>query len=85
MVHLTCTRRKSPWWSHSSLSLLRAGFGDVVGSGFSPGLVAAESALGGTLHETEFGPLSAEFGMLNVFAVGHALIRLWVVVTSSSP
>ncbi len=40
--------------------------GDVVGGGFSPGLVAAESALGGALHETEFGPLSAELGVLDV-------------------
>ncbi|MGA9511197.1 MAG: hypothetical protein WBV55_21430, partial [Candidatus Sulfotelmatobacter sp.] len=52
--------------------------GDIVGSGFSPGLGDAESALGGAEHETEFGPLSAEFGVLNVFAVmGHAVIRLW--------
>ena len=41
---------------------------DVVGGGFSPGLVAAESALGGALHETEFGPLSAEFVVLDVLA-----------------
>ncbi len=39
---------------------------DVVGGGFSPGLVAAEAALGGALHETEFGPLSAELGVLDV-------------------
>jgi hypothetical protein len=45
--------------------------GDVVGGGFSPGLVAAESALGGALHETKFGPLSAEFGVRDVGAVGH--------------
>ena len=47
---------------------------DVVGGGFSPGLVAAESALGGALHETEFGPLSAEFGMRDVWGlvVGHS-------------
>jgi len=46
--------------------------GDIVGGGFSPGLGDAESALGGALHETEFGPLSAEFGVLDVFAVvGH--------------
>ena len=50
--------------------------GDVVGGGFSPGLSDAESALGGALHEAEFGPLSAEFGVLDVFAVGHAVIRL---------
>ena len=43
--------------------------GDIVGGGFSPGLGDAESALGGALHETEFGPLSAEFGVLDVFAV----------------
>jgi hypothetical protein len=43
--------------------------GDVVGGGFSPGLGDAESALGGALHETEFGPLSAEFGMLDVWAL----------------
>ena len=52
--------------------------GDVVGGGFSPGLVAAESALGGALHEAEFGPLSAKFGVLDVLGVmGHAVIRLW--------
>ena len=42
--------------------------GDVVGGGFSPGLGDAESALGGALHETEFGPLSAEFVVLDVLA-----------------
>ena len=50
--------------------------GDVVGGGFSPGLVAAESALGGALHEAEFGPLSAEFGVLDVFAVWHTVLPL---------
>lgn len=43
--------------------------GDVVGGGFSPGLVAAEAALGGALHETEFGPLAAELGVFDMFAV----------------
>ncbi|MGC2822411.1 MAG: hypothetical protein WA198_22150 [Candidatus Sulfotelmatobacter sp.] len=51
--------------------------GDVVGGGFSPGLVAAESALGGALHETELGPLSAKFGVRDVWAVGH---RVFFVV-----
>ena len=55
--------------------------GDVVGGGFSPGLVATESALGGALHETEFGPLSAKFGVRDVWAVGHrvffVVVRLW--------
>lgn|SRR5580700_10050699 len=41
---------------------------DIVGGGFSPGLGDAESALGGALHETEFGPLSAEFVVLDVLA-----------------
>jgi hypothetical protein len=40
--------------------------GDIVGGGFSPGLGDAESALGGALHETEFGPLSAKLGVWNV-------------------
>ena len=34
---------------------------EVVGSGVSPGLGDHESVLGGAGHETEFGPLSAEF------------------------
>jgi hypothetical protein len=51
--------------------------GDVVGGGFSPGLVAAEAALGGALHETEFGPFSAEFGVLDVLAVGHRVLPWW--------
>jgi hypothetical protein len=30
------------------------------------------------LHEAEFGPLSAKFGVLDVLGVmGHAVIRLW--------
>jgi len=46
--------------------------GDIVGGGFSPGLGDAEAALGGALHETEFGPFSAEFGVGDVFAgLGH--------------
>jgi|HubBroStandDraft_6_1064221.scaffolds.fasta_scaffold08018_2 hypothetical protein len=47
---------------------------DVVGGGFPPGLVAAESALGGALHEAEFGPLSAEFGVRDGWGlvVGHS-------------
>ena len=40
--------------------------GDIVGGGFSPGLGDAEAALGGALHETEFGPFSAEFGVLDI-------------------
>jgi hypothetical protein len=69
--------------------------GDVVGGGFSPGLVAAESALAGALHETEFGPLSAEFGVLDVFAlIGDVMeacgdsplwIELWWGKAGSSP
>ena len=50
--------------------------GDVVGGGFSPGLVAAEAALGGALHEAEFGPLSAEFGVRDMLAVGHRVLPL---------
>ncbi len=56
--------------------------GDVVGGGFSPGLVAAEAALGGALHEAEFGPLAAEFGVLDVLAVGHRVLPLWCAVVT---
>ena len=42
--------------------------GDVVGGGFSLGLGDAESTLGGALHEAEFGPLSADFVVLDVLA-----------------
>ena len=51
--------------------------GEVVGSGVSPGLGENEAELGGALHETEFGPLSAEFGELDVGAFEHGVIRLW--------
>jgi len=50
--------------------------GEVVGSGVSPGLGENEAELGGALHETEFGPLSAEFGEQDVGAFEHAVIRL---------
>ena len=51
--------------------------GNVVGGGFSPGLVDAEFALGGALHEAEFGPLAAELGVLDgIFGTEHARVRL---------
>jgi hypothetical protein len=40
---------------------------EVVGSGVSPGLGDHESALGGAGHETEFGPLSAEFVVFKIY------------------
>ena len=46
--------------------------GEVVGGGVSPGLGDADAEFGGAGHETEFGPLSAGFGLLNVDAsIGH--------------
>jgi hypothetical protein len=47
--------------------------GDVVGSGFSPGLGDAEAAFDGGLEEAEFGPLAAEFGIEDVLASGAGL------------
>src|SRR5579863_4019886 len=40
--------------------------GYVVGGGFSPGLGDAETEFEGALKKAEFGPLSAEFGVLDV-------------------
>ena len=52
--------------------------GDVVGGGFSPRLVAAEAALGGALHEAEFGPLAAKLGVFDgLVGMEHARVRLW--------
>jgi hypothetical protein len=52
--------------------------GEIVGSGFSPGLGDAESALGGALHETEFGPLAAKLGVFDgLVGMEHARVRLW--------
>ncbi len=52
--------------------------GEIVGSGFSPGLGDAESALGGALHEAEFGPLSAKLGVFDgLVGLEHARVRLW--------
>ncbi len=51
--------------------------GEVVGGAVSAGLGEDEAKFGGAELETEFGPLSAELGVLDVFAVmGHAVIRL---------
>ena len=59
--------------------------GDVVGGGFSPGLVAAEAELGGALHEMEFGPLAAELGMEDVLASGVGVHGYWVVSSGLKP
>jgi hypothetical protein len=40
--------------------------GEVVGGHVSPGLGDGESVLGGAGHETQFGPLAPEFGVLDV-------------------
>src|SRR5580704_15411870 len=40
--------------------------GEVVAGHVSPGLGDAESVLGGSGHETEFGPLAPELGVLDV-------------------
>jgi hypothetical protein len=48
--------------------------GEVVAGHVSPGLGDAESVLGGAGHETQFGPLAPEFGVLDVDSlVGHCL------------
>ena len=49
---------------------------EVVGSGVSPGLGDHESVLGGAGHETEFGPLSAEFVGFEV-GWGQSMTRRW--------
>ncbi len=50
--------------------------GEVVGGVVAAGLGKDESEFGGAELEAEFGPLSAEFGVLDVYAFGHAVIRL---------
>ena len=49
---------------------------EVVGSGVSPGLGDHESVLGGAGHETEFGPLSAEFVGFKIYG-GQSWLRRW--------
>jgi len=51
---------------------------EVVGGVVSAGPCEDEAEFGGAELEKEFGPLSAEFGVVDVFALGHAVIRLWV-------
>ena len=55
---------------------------EIVGSGVSPGLGDHESVLGGAGHETEFGPLSAEFVGFEV-GWGQSLTRRWHFVLSN--
>ena len=45
-------------------------YGEVVGGVVSAGLGQDQAVLGGAELETEFGPLSAEFGVLDVLAAG---------------
>lgn len=45
--------------------------GEVVRSGFSPGLGDAETVLGGASHEAQFGPLTPHLGVLNVDCLVH--------------
>ena len=49
---------------------------EVIGSGISPGLGDHESVLGGAGHETEFGPLAAEFVVFKVYG-GQSWLRRW--------
>jgi len=49
--------------------------GEVVGGIVSAGAGEYEAEFGGAELETEFGPLSAELGVLDVLALGHAVIR----------
>jgi hypothetical protein len=55
---------------------------EVVGSGVSPGLGDHESVLGGAGHETEFGPLAAEFVVFEV-GWGQSLTRRWHSILSN--
>jgi hypothetical protein len=48
--------------------------GEVVAGHVSPGLGDAESVLGGAGHETQFGPLAPELGVLDIDSlIGHDL------------
>jgi hypothetical protein len=49
--------------------------GEVVGGIVSAGAGEYEAEFGGAELETEFCPLSAELGVLDVLALGHAVIR----------
>ena len=50
--------------------------GEVVAGHVSPGLGDAESVLGGAGHETQFGPLAPELGVLDVDTlVGHRFFK----------
>ena len=51
-------------------SSLRAGYQEVVGGAVSARLGQDQAVLGGAELETEFGPFSAEFGVLDVLAAG---------------
>ena len=54
--------------------------GEVVAGHVSPGLGDAESVLGGAGHETQFGPLAAEFGVLDVYTlIGHFCLIFYEV------
>ena len=49
--------------------------GEVVAGHVSPGLGDAESVLGGAGHETQFGPLAPELGVLDVDSlIGHGFL-----------
>ena len=49
--------------------------GEVVGGIVSPGLGDAEAEFGGAGHETEFGPLAARFGVVDVHSfIGHGYL-----------
>ena len=54
---------------------LRAGDDEVVGGAVVAGAGEDESAFGGAELETEFGPLSAEFGVRDVGAFGHCVLE----------
>jgi hypothetical protein len=48
--------------------------GEVVGGAVAAGLGEDEAEFGGAELETEFGPLSAAFGVLDVWAFGHRVL-----------
>ena len=51
--------------------------GEVVGGHVSPGLGDGESVLGGAGHETQFGPLAPELGVLDVDSlIGHSYLEM---------
>jgi hypothetical protein len=59
--------------------------GEVVGDVVAPGLVDVESVLGGAGQETEFGPLAAGFGLLNVDAsIGDGLSWGWWILRNKN-